>query len=74
MAWPEFMHLKLIDMPDNIIEHDKLWLKAASDGYVHACIQKGMYGLPQAGIIAIQLLKAQLVAEGYHQSTSFPGL
>eukprot|EP00804_Cyclotella_cryptica_P026022 CCRYP_018184-RA/>CCRYP_018184-RA protein AED:0.09 eAED:0.06 QI:0/0/0/1/0/0/4/0/369 len=38
-----------------------------------ACIQKGMYGLPQAGIIAQQLLKAQLVAEGYHQSTTSPG-
>jgi hypothetical protein len=36
-------------------------------------VQKGMYGLPQAGIIAQQLLKKHLVANGYHQSTVNPG-
>eukprot|EP00804_Cyclotella_cryptica_P003521 CCRYP_002151-RA/>CCRYP_002151-RA protein AED:0.44 eAED:0.35 QI:0/-1/0/1/-1/0/1/0/79 len=32
-----------------------------------------MYGLPQAGIIAQQLLETRLVANGYCQSTVTPG-
>ena len=33
-----------------------------------------MYGLPQAGILAQQLLKKRLNKRGYHQSTLVPGL
>ena len=33
-----------------------------------------MYSLPQAGIIAQQLLETRLAAHGYHQSTTTPGL
>ncbi len=33
-----------------------------------------MYGLPQAGIIAQQLLETRLATHGYHQSTTTPGL
>ncbi len=33
-----------------------------------------MYGLPQAGIIAQQLLETRLAAHGYHQSTTMPSL
>jgi hypothetical protein len=33
-----------------------------------------MYGLPQAGILAQQLLEARLNAHGYRQSTITPGL
>ncbi len=33
-----------------------------------------MYGLPQAGIIAQQLLEKRLEKHGYHQSTATPGL
>jgi hypothetical protein len=51
MERPEFMRLKLSDIPGNIIDLYKL-RDIAHDGYVYVCIQKGMYGLPQAGIIA----------------------
>eukprot|EP00804_Cyclotella_cryptica_P006175 CCRYP_015258-RB/>CCRYP_015258-RB protein AED:0.28 eAED:0.28 QI:0/0/0/1/1/1/3/0/731 len=61
MACPEFMRLKLSDMPNDIIEHYALHTIATEDG------------LPQAGIIAQQLLEKRLVAEGYHQSTITPG-
>ncbi len=37
-------------------------------------IQKGMYGLPQAGIITQQLLEEHLQKHGYHQSQTTPGL
>ncbi len=33
-----------------------------------------MYGLPQAGIIAQQLLEKNLEEHGYHQSATTPGL
>ncbi len=44
-------------MPDNVIKHYQLTDLAAPDGYVYCKIQKGMYSLPQAGIIAQQLLE-----------------
>jgi hypothetical protein len=72
MERPEFMRLKLADIPDNIIELYKL-RDIAHDGYVFVRIQKGMYGLPQAGIIAQQLLEQRLQANGYHQSKINPG-
>jgi hypothetical protein len=44
-------------MPDDVIMHYNLTDLATPDGYVYCKIQKGMYGLPQAGIIAQQLLE-----------------
>ena len=61
-------------MPDDVIEHYQLHDKATHDGYVYCEIQKGMYGLPQAGIIAQQLLEERLAKHGYHQSKTTPGL
>ena len=37
-------------------------------------IRKGMYGLPQAGIIAQELLQERLAKVGYYQSKIIPGL
>ncbi len=56
MARYEYMHLKLVDMPADIIAHYKLRNVTTPDGYVYCEIRKGMYGLPQAGIIAQELL------------------
>eukprot|EP00804_Cyclotella_cryptica_P014914 CCRYP_000543-RD/>CCRYP_000543-RD protein AED:0.32 eAED:0.31 QI:0/-1/0/1/-1/0/1/0/482 len=72
MARPEYMRLKLSDIPAAIIDLYKL-RDIAQDGYVFVRIQKGMYGLPQAGIIAQQLLEQRLQANGYHQSKLNPG-
>jgi hypothetical protein len=44
-------------MPDAVIEHYNHKDKATPDDCIYCKIQKGMYGLPQAGIIAQQLLK-----------------
>jgi hypothetical protein len=56
MSQYEYMRLKLLDMLEDIIEHYKLHDIATPDGYVYCEIQQGMYGLPQAGIIAQELL------------------
>jgi hypothetical protein len=70
----EYMRLKLSNIPDDVIEHYNLQTIATTDGFVYCGIQKGMYGLPQARIIARQLLETRLAAHGYHQSTTTPGL
>ncbi len=43
-------------------------------GYVYCEIQKGIYGLPQAGIIAQQLLDEWLQKYRYRQRMTTPGL
>ncbi len=70
----EYMRLWIADMPEDVIAHYKLFDIATHDGYIYCKIQKGMYGLPQAGIIAQQVLKKRLKVHGYCQSTITPGL
>ena len=65
------IHLSLI--PDEIIREYNL-LELAHDGYVYIEINKGMYGLPQAGILANKLLARRLAKKGYHQAPHTPGL
>ncbi len=43
------------------------------DGYIYCEISRGMYGLPQAGIIAQELLKKRLAEYGYHHSKIING-
>ncbi len=74
MAWYEYMQLRLSDMPKDVIAHYKLNKIATPEGYIYCEIQKGMYGLPQAGIIAQQLLEERLEKDGYCQSKTTPGL
>jgi hypothetical protein len=61
-------------MPDDVIKHYHFTYLATPDGCVYCKIQMGMYGLPQAGIIAQQLLEKQLRQHGYHQSKTTPSL
>ncbi len=61
----EYMRLKISDIPEEIIEQYKLREITTSDGYVYTEITKGMYGLPQAGIIAQNLLEERLGKRGY---------
>ncbi len=51
---------------DDIIEHYGR-RKMAVDGYVYMEIKKGMYGLPQASILANKLLKLRLARHGYFE-------
>ena len=70
----EYLRMKLSDMPANVINQYNLRDKATADGYVFVAVKRGMYGLPQAGILAQELLEKRLNAEGYHQSKLTPGL
>jgi hypothetical protein len=52
MARYKYMQLRIADMPEDVIKHYNLRDKTTPNGYVYCEIQKGMYGLPQAVIIA----------------------
>jgi hypothetical protein len=52
----EYMVINLSSLPQEIIDEFGL-LELAHDGRVNIEIQKGMYGLPQAGILANKLLQ-----------------
>ena len=45
---PEFIHMKLSDIPIEIIEEYNLHEKATPDGFIYIVANKGMCGLPQA--------------------------
>ena len=44
------------------------------NGFIYMCIQKGMYGLMAAGILANKLLKSRLAKKGYFELPHTPGL
>jgi hypothetical protein len=67
------MEMPLQRIPEDIIEHYGL-RKKATDGYVYMEIRKGIYGLPQAGILANKLLKLRLARHGYFKLPHTPGL
>ena len=74
MPTPEYMRLKLDIIPNKIIDHYNLRDLADKDGWVYIKIRKGMYGLPQAGILANQLLEKRLAKKGYYQCQHTPSL
>jgi hypothetical protein len=67
----KYMRLKTTDIPEEIMTEYGLH-ELANNGYVYCEIQKGMYSLPQSGIIAQELLEKRLARYGYHQSKIIP--
>ena len=68
------MHLRLDMIPEEIILAYNLHDIVNPDGWVYIEIRKGMYVLPQAGILANKLLEQWLSARGYYQCQHTPGL
>jgi hypothetical protein len=71
---PEYLRFHLDFIPEEIKIAYNLYELADENGYVHAEINKGMYGLPQAGLLANKLLKKRLNTHGYYQHRHTPGL
>jgi hypothetical protein len=69
----EYMVINLASLPQETIEKYDL-SELAQDGKVYIEIQKGMYGLPQAGILANELLQRNLSKDGYRLTTHTHGL
>jgi hypothetical protein len=70
---PEYMKIPISMIPQSIIDQYHL-LAIVHNGYVYVEINKGMYGLPQAGRIANDELVPYLAQHGYHQCEHTPGL
>ena len=73
MARYEYMRLKIAELPQDLIDEYKLYDNKTKDGYVYLEIRKGVYGLPQAGILTQKLLEKRLNAKGCRQSGICPG-
>ena len=71
---PEYIRLKLDDIPEEIVSQYGLRNKVTPGGQVYMEINKGMYGLPQSGLLANKLLAKRLNKNGYYQSKLVPGL
>ncbi len=62
---PKFIHAKLSNIPDEVIEEYKLREKATKNGSVYIKAKQGLYGLPQSGLLANEHLKKRLNKHGY---------
>ena len=69
----EYFKMKIDLIPEDIIEEYNLQNKVDDRGYVHCEVRRGMYDLPQAGLIAQEQLIKRLKKAGYFQSESSPG-
>jgi hypothetical protein len=69
----EYMRLPIGILPDEIVEQYQL-LSLVHNGHIYVEIRRGMYGLPQAGILAYKLLVKNLAHHGYAPCVHTPGL
>ena len=70
----EYMRIKLSNLPNNVIKQYNLERKVTADGWVYVEVRKGMYGLPQAGILAQDLSEERpKKTRATHQSALAPG-
>ena len=60
-------------IPDEFAQEYDLHNKV-HNGFVYMQIEKGMYGLPQVGILANKLLRKNLAPHGYYEMPHTPGL
>jgi hypothetical protein len=69
----EYMVINLSSLPQETIDKYDL-IELSQDGKVYIEIQKGMYGLPQAGILANKLLQRNLAKDGHRTTQHTHGL
>ena len=73
MERKEYLRIAINLIPQEFIDlyglHDKV-----KNGYVYCEIVRGVYGLPQAGILANKLLKKRLAEHDYYEVAHTPGL
>jgi hypothetical protein len=69
----EYMRIPVKDIPAVIMEQYKLW-PLVHNGFVLVEIRRGIYGLPQAGILDNEQLVQHLSIYGYYPTKNTPGL
>ena len=70
----EYLKLKLCNIPEKNLQLYNLREKEAQYSSVYVYIRKGVYILPQAGLISNELLKKILAKHEYTQSKILLGL
>jgi hypothetical protein len=73
MSHYEYMRIPVSTIPDDIFKRYDL-APLVHKAHVYVEIQRGMYGLPQAGRLANDALLPLLATNGYHQCEHTPGL
>jgi hypothetical protein len=73
LDWPEYVRIKLADIPQEFINKYKL-NKLAHDSWIYFKMRPGMYGLPQAGILANKRLQDRLAEFDYYEAATTPRL
>jgi hypothetical protein len=74
LSRPDYIHVSIRDIPEEIIQEYNSKSIVTDDGMIYIEANRGMYGLPQAGLLANELLEKRLNKRGYHQSKLVPGL
>jgi hypothetical protein len=69
----KYMVINLSSIPQETIENYDL-IELSQDGKVYIEIQKGMYGFPQADILANELLQRNLAKDGYRPTRHTHGI
>jgi hypothetical protein len=69
----EYMKMPIALVPQEIIDEYNLMPLVHKD-HIYIETQRGMYGLPQAGLLANDLLTERLAPQGYYQCRHTPGL
>ena len=73
MPEPKYVCIKISDIPNKFnIEYKLTGLDC--DEWIYFKIRQGCYGLPQAGILANNLLRSRLEAEDFYEAASTPSL
>jgi hypothetical protein len=73
LDWYEFMCIPISMFPAWIVAQYDLHQKVVK-GHIHLEMQRAVWGLPQAGILANKLLCKQLAPHGYYKCKQMPGL
>ena len=69
----EYMRIPIKLIPQEFIDLYDLDPKV-KNGYIYMVISRGMYGIPQSGILANKLLEKRLAKQGYHETPHTPGI
>jgi hypothetical protein len=69
----KYMVINISSLPQEIIDEFGI-MELAHDGRVYIESQKGMYGLPQAGLLTNKVLQRRLALDGYHPTEYTHGL
>ena len=70
---PEFVRIRLNDIPKEFVAEYNL-IPYANNGWIYFVIINRCYGLPQAGILANDLLCTRFNNSGNYETTTKPGI